>query len=112
VPSLGQAYGHGEGNGREDKRRSPHGGAVDATGDYQFVENKQEEQDADAGGRSGCRWETDPVPRKAAERCPREFYGRYQDEPLMRVWSASGTPRGVDDTSGTARDVKGSRGPI
>jgi len=104
VPDGSHTDGNGEGDGREDQWRGPHGGAVDAADRDEFVNNQHEKQDAEASdGPSGGR-KSDASPGKAAEGGSDEIHGGNQDEALVRVWSASGTPGGIDN-DGEANDA-------
>src|SRR5450432_968818 len=104
VPDGSHSDGDGEGDGCEDKWRGPHGGAVDAAGRDEFVDNENQKQDAEAGDGPSCGRKSDAIPGKAAEGSSDEAHGGDQDEALVRVWSTPGAPGGVDD-DGEANDA-------
>jgi hypothetical protein len=99
VPSGGHSYRDCEGDGYEDKRRGPHGGAVNAADRDEFVDDENEKQDAEAGdGSSGGR-KSDAGPGEASEGCGNKIHCGDQNETLMRVGPAPGAPGSVDDDS-------------
>ena len=104
VPGGGHTDRDGEGDGSEDKRCGPHGGAVDAADRDEFVGDEGQKQDAQAGdGSSGGR-QSDSGPGKAAEGCGHETHRSDQNETLVRVGPAPGAPGSVDD-DGEADDA-------
>ena len=97
VPGGSHPDGNGECNGRENKRRSPHRGAVDASHGREFVNNENEKQDAEAGdGSSGGR-QSDAGPRKAPEGSGDETHSSDQDETLVCIGLPPSAPGSVND---------------
>src|ERR1700687_1922592 len=104
MPGGGHSDGDGQGDGSEENRGGPPGGAVDAADKDDFVDDENEKQDAEAGdGSSGGR-KSDAAPGKAAEGGGDETRGGDQDQTLVRVGPAPGAPGSVDD-DGEADDA-------
>lgn len=104
VPGGSHPDGDGQGDGKEDNRRGPHGGAVDAMEGDEFVNDENEKQDAEAGDGSRSGRQSDAVPGKPAEGRGDKTRSGDQDEPLVCVGPAPGAPRSVDD-DGEADDA-------
>ena len=86
-----------EGDRRKDKRCGPHSGAVDASDRDEFVDEENNNQDAEAGHGSSSGRKSDAGPWKAAEGGGDQTHGRDQDETLVRIRSAPGAPSSIDD---------------
>jgi hypothetical protein len=104
VPGRGHADRHGEGDQRENQRCGPHGGPVDAADRDKFVDDENENQDAEAGDGSSGRRKSDSIPGKAAEGGGDQTLGSDQDEALVGVGTAPGAPGSVND-DGEADDA-------
>src|ERR1700734_2027330 len=93
---MSRSDGDGQVDSKESKRRGPHGGAVNAVEREQIVDDENEKCSADAGVGSSEGRHPDSGPGHASERGPGEGYGGDQDETLVRVWPAPGTPGSQD----------------
>jgi len=70
MPGGGHSNRYGESDGRENQGRCPHGRTVDATDRDEFVDDENEQHDADSGCRSSGGRQSEAGPGKAAEGCP------------------------------------------
>jgi hypothetical protein len=104
MPGGGHSNRHGESYGRENQRRCPHGRAVNAADRDDFVNDENEEPDAESGDRSSGGRQSEAGPGKAAESCANECHCGDQNETLVRIGPAPGPPRKVDD-DGEAGDA-------
>jgi hypothetical protein len=104
VPEGSHSDRDGEGNGREDQRRCPHGGAVDAADRDKLVDDEDEKQAAETGSGSRGGRQSDTRPGKAAEGGSDQTHGSDQNKTLVCVGPPPGAPRSVDD-DGKAGDA-------
>src|SRR3569833_1295897 len=97
MPRVGHSDGNRETNGRKHQRSRPHCRAMDAADGDPFEDQEHNEENAESSDRSSRGREPDTVPRETAECGGDEPHGCIQDEALMCVRPAAGSPRGVDD---------------